>query len=260
MSRTGLDGPMTAPAGLDLDWAIRSGGALTTGEKLRLLTALGPVLLRYPVARLRLATGRRGSASLDLDAVDFPDSRLARDAEDELARTCAPHVVAHCYRTYLWGRVLAQVTGAHVDEETAFVAAMLHDLNLEHPTPGRCFAVVGAQAAQGFVLDHGGTPDLARAVAAGVAGHLTPGVAGDLSTTAGFVSAGALADVTGFGLERVDGSWADRVHARYPRQDLRRHLLAAFRQEARLVPDGRTRWLIRYASFGVLVRIAPFPE
>lgn len=43
----------------------------------------------------------------------------------------------------------------HADEELAYVSSLLHDLQLEHPTSGRCFAVLGGERAERFALARG---------------------------------------------------------------------------------------------------------
>ena len=251
---------MPPPQGIDWAWATRTGGALSATDKRRLIAPLVHVALRYPSARLKLATGRRGPGRLDLDALVWPDSRLARDATEEARTVLSEHVLQHSYRTYIFGLLLAQLQRARVDEELMYVTAMLHDTQLEHPTPGRCFAVVGGERAERFCLDHGADPAHAAAVGAGVAGHITVGAADDLSDPAGFVFAGAFADLTGVGLEHAQAEWVDAVHARHPRGDFRRHLLNALSAERRAMPTGRIRWLSRYGAFTVLIRAAPFAE
>jgi hypothetical protein len=131
---------MSAPAGIDWDWATRTGGALSARQRRQLLTPLLRTVVRYPSARWRIALGRRGSGRLDLDALRWPDSQLARDAEAEAREALSPHVLEHSYRTYLFGLVLASIDTIRVDEELAYVSSLLHDLQLEHPTSGRCLA------------------------------------------------------------------------------------------------------------------------
>ena len=221
------------------------------------LRKLLPVTMRYPGARLRIATGRRGQGRIDLEALTWPDTPLAREAEAEARGSLTPHILEHSYRTYVFGLVLAALDGAEVDEELCFVASMLHDLTLEHPTPGRCFAVVSGERAQSLALDHGWPADRAQAVGAAIAGHTTAGN-DDLGDPAGFVSSGALLDVAGVRYDETDPRWMDAVLERHPRLELKRHLVACLKAESVAMPAGRFNWLRRYAGFGLLVRIAPF--
>jgi hypothetical protein len=52
----------------------------------------------------------------------------------------------------------AALDGIPVDLEMVYVASLLHDLHAELPTPERCFAVVGAERAEQFALEHGADP------------------------------------------------------------------------------------------------------
>lgn len=251
---------MGRPHDLDWTWAISTGGNLTSRQKWELLAPLVRIVLRYPGSRARTALGRHGSASLDLDALVWPDSKLALDAVSEIRETLSPWVVEHSFRTWILGELLAQLSDVEVDHELVFVGSILHDTRLERRTPGRCFAVTGGEYAEQFALDRGTPTDRAAAIGAAVAGHITVGASEELSDPAGFVSAGAFMDITGFGLDRVDPAFTDELHQRHPRHQLRREMLANWKAERRAVPNGRARWLSRYGAFPALLRAAPYSE
>lgn len=251
---------MSAPEGIDWDWAKRTGGALSARQRRRLLTPLLRVAVAMPAARIRLALGRRGTGAVDLESLRWPDSTLARAAEEEARDVLSPHVLQHSYRTYLFALVLAGIDGVPVDEELGYVSCLLHDLTLEHPTPGRCFAVTGGERAERFALDHGAAADRAATIGAAVCGHITVGAAEDLGDPAGFVSAGANLDVTGARLTETDPTFVRHVLERHPRLGFKRHMLSAWAAEGRAMPGGRSRWLTTHAAFPLLVRAAPFSE
>ncbi len=251
---------MAAPAGIDYEWAVRTGGKLTRSQSRALLRPLLPVVARYPGMRLRLATRRRGSGGVDLDTLVIPDSRLAKDAEAEAQECLSPHMREHSYRTFLFGMSLAAIDNARVDVELSYVSALLHDLQLEHPTPGRCFAVVGGERAERFALDRDVDPVRAARIGAEISGHITVGALEDLASPGGFVSAGAFMDVSGSRIDELDPAWVQTVLERHPRLEFKRHLRAAWKAESRANPNGRSRWLSVYATFPLLVRIAPFDE
>jgi hypothetical protein len=244
----------------DYAWAKATGGALTAAQRRELLGPLMPVVVSHMIGRLRVTLGLRGNGSVDLDKLRWPDSVLARDAEEHAHDELSPHVLQHSYRTFLFGLALAGIDGKAVDTELVYVASLLHDLNLEHPTPGRCFAVVGAERAETFALEHHASPQRAEAIAAAIAGHITIGVADDLGDPAGFVSAGAFVDVAGARMHELRPEWVEEVLRRHPRLNFRDHLLKDFAAEAAAVPEGRISWCLRYAAFGPLVRLAPFAD
>jgi hypothetical protein len=250
---------MAAPSGIDHAWTEATAGNLTADQKRALVAPLARTVARYPGLRLRLALGRRGRGGIDLGEVRFPDSPLARDAQDAARTELDGFLLEHSYRTYLFGLALARLDAVEVDEELAFVASMLHDLQLGRPTPGRCFAAVGAQRAEEFALAHDAAPERARRIAAEISGHVTPGGYEDIEAEGGFVGAGAVCDLMGLRLDELDPDWVSDLLGRHPRAGFKRDLIAVWRAEGRAVPDGRVRWLTRYAMLPALVRIAPLP-
>jgi hypothetical protein len=244
---------------MDWDWATRTGGTLSARQRRELLGPLLRLSASHTAGRLRVALGLRGHGSIDLDALRWPDSQLARDAEAEAREVLSPHMLQHSYRTYVFGLVLADLDGAPVDQELAFVSCVLHDVHLEHPTPGRCFAVVGGERAERFAIEHGAEPARAAQVGAAIAGHITAGANEDLADPAGFVSAGALMDVVGARLHQTDPAFMAEILRRHPRHQFKRHVGACWKVESEHVPDGRAAWIGR-RGFGPLVKIAPFDE
>jgi hypothetical protein len=248
---------MSAPEGIDWSWAVATGGALSRRQ---LLTPLLRTVVGYSACRARLALGRRGGGGVDLDGLHWPDSRLARDAEQEALATLSPAVLAHSYRSYLFGLSLAAVDGVAVDEELCYVSCVLHDLHVADPTPGRCFAVVGGERAERFAREHGEAPERAAAIGAAIAAHITVGASEDLSDPGGFVSAGAFVDVSGARIDELSPAWVHDLLTRYPRHDFKRQVTEYLAREAASVPAGRAHWLIRTARLPLLVRLAPFAE
>ncbi|WP_232839469.1 MULTISPECIES: HD domain-containing protein [Nocardia] len=250
---------MGAPADLDWEWATRTGGALSGAQRRRLAAALARAVPGLLAAKAASALGGRGKGRLEFEGLRVPDSGLAVAAERRARESLSTHMLEHSYRTYFFGRVLADLDGARFDDELVYVACLLHDLRLEQPTPGRCFAVTGAEAAVEFALREGTAPDRAEAIGAAIASHITPGVAADLGDPGGFVSAGASVDVIGARVGEFDREWIADLLTRHPRRELKRHLVAAFDAEAKAVPQGRTKLLVT-AGFNQMVRVAPFGE
>ncbi|MFD6219206.1 HD domain-containing protein [Nocardia asteroides] len=245
---------------LDWEWATSTGGNLTAAQR-RALTA--ELVLRTAPAlvpgRIRQALGRRGAGRVDLAGLRLPDTALARAAEDEARGTLSDAMLAHSYRTYFFARALAELDRVDYDDEIGYVASLLHDMALESPTPGRCFAVVGGESAHGFALRHGAPAERATAIGAAIAAHLNPDAAGNLSDPGGFVSAGASVDVLGRRLDDLDPSWVEELLTRHPRHDFKRHIVGCFTAEAAAVPEGRIHWL-NGTGFRQLIKLAPFAE
>lgn len=245
-------------ASFDFGWATETGGRLNGRQKRALCGRLALTVADYSVDRVRLALRRRGPGRLDLDDLKVPDSRLARDAEAEARELLSPAFLHHSYRTYLFGRALAEAEGVALDDEVAYVASLLHETGLEQATPGRCFAVVGAERAERFALDRDVPPERARRIGAEINGHLTLGAGRDIGGEGGFVGAGALVDVFGLRLDELDPVFVTAVVDRHPRHDFKRYGIAKYKTECRTNRGTRSAWMNRYAMVGPLWRIAPF--
>ncbi|MFI6042239.1 hypothetical protein ACIA8C_11425 [Nocardia sp. NPDC051321] len=156
--------------------------------------------------------------------------------------------------------MLADLDGAHYDDELAYVSCLLHDLHLEHPTAGSCFAVTGAQRAVDFVATAGATPTQIQGIGAAIATHITPGNGKDLSDPGRFIYAGASVDVIGGRMSELDPEWVDDLLQRHPRHNFSKHMITALTNEAKAMPRGRTRWLNTRTGLLHLIRYAPFSE
>ncbi|EFV13429.2 HD domain-containing protein [Segniliparus rugosus] len=258
-SALGLTDPMTT-TDLNWQWAARTGGELGTAQRRELLRALARALPGLVSDVVRTKLGRRGQGRVAFGSIRTPDSALALAAEQEARDCLSPHVLEHSYRTYFFGKALAELDGAQVDDELVYVASLLHDLQLEDPTPGRCFAVVGGERAARFALAQGASPARAEAVGAAIGAHITLGASDDLGDPGGFVSAGAGTDVFGFRMSELDSAWVDELLARHPRLGFKRRMAEAWAAESAAVPKGRAAWLTRYAAFPLLIKLAPFEE
>jgi len=121
-----------------------------------------------------LATDTR-AAKTDgtIAGVVIPQTPLALKAA-EFARLHSPEFLFnHSMRTYIYGALGMKAHNVAFDPETAFVAAAMHDLGL---MPGSAsaqgsFEVDGANLAEKFVKDNGGSEQQARTVWNAIAMH-----------------------------------------------------------------------------------------
>lgn len=247
-----------------LEWARRTSGAMSRAERWAMLAqAVGRQLQMLPFQLFPNSTGRR--LSIDVDRILPPDSELARRAEDLCARLSSPALHNHCLRTYVWGRMLAEVDRVRFDDELFYVAAVLHDLGLTpHPqvqsADVHCFAVAGAYAARSFVSDLGWPPERADALAEAICLHLNVSVPLERGPEAYLLAASTSLDVVGtrtWDLSRAD---VDRELARHPRLGLKAELIPLFHKEIAARPRSRTQFLCRWLPFEKLVQQAPFFE
>lgn len=245
-----------------LAWGLATGGNLTARERRSLLAPILRTTVAYTAGRLRMALGLRPArrATLDLARMRWPDTRLAREAERECRAALSATMAGHSFRTFVFGLALSELDGRPVDLEELYVGALLHDLALESPTPGRCFAVVGAERARALLLAAGADENQSARIAEGIALHISPGIGFERGPLAPLIAGGALVDLAGLRLAELPPELVAAAFARWPRENCKRHLAACWRREARAVPQGRAAATERYALFSLVVRLAPFAE
>ena len=211
-------------------WARRTGGALTRGERRRLLGEIVRAQGGYVAGRLKLATGRVPSGDLDVD-LRPPDSTLARTAE-EACREQSPALIGHSYRTWVFGSGLAALDRVPLDREAFYVACLLHDHGLDHPVAGEDFTIRSANRALAC-----GAPDR---VADAITAHATPGATVERDGALGtYVGAGAILDLGGLRLWDLSPAYVDAAIAAHPRAGVIAAVSALIREETRLNPRGR---------------------
>jgi hypothetical protein len=124
----------------------------------------------------------------------------------------------------------AAARGLEADPELAYVGAMFHDLGLtsSYRTSDRRFEIDGAEAAYGFLREHGRSDDEARAVWLGIALHTTPEVPHHLAPEVAVVTLGVETDVLGIDLDQITETQRAQVVAAHPRPDFKNRILHAF--------------------------------
>ena len=169
--------------------------------------------------------------------IRIPDSALARDAR-ELAREHSPaFLLGHVDRTFVFGSLACTGAGLGVDEELAYVAAILHDLGLTSRYGGdRRFEVDGADAARSWALASGMSEDEAQVVWDAIVLHAAPGIAEHRSPECALVHWGAGVDVLGLGADRLDRATLDAVHAAFPRDGFAEGMADLLEAAARRAP------------------------
>jgi HD superfamily phosphodiesterase len=167
-------------------------------------------------------------------SLTIPDTPTARAAAD-LVREAAPaFLLNHSYRTYLFG---TRLVATDVDDEAAFVAAMIHDLGLTDRHRGaEEFGPVGAELAGRFLARRGWQLDRIGLVEQAILRH-TDLVAHD-DPTARVVQVGAQIDVIGYGAERIDGDTLAAILTAYPRLDFVTSMRTLYLEEISLHPQG----------------------
>ncbi|MFC3979790.1 HD domain-containing protein [Streptosporangium jomthongense] len=165
----------------------------------------------------------------------IPDSPIAQAAAALAAEAEPVDLLNHSYRTYLFGRYLVAEPG--IDEEAAFVAAMLHDLGLAEDYRGEAeFARVGADHACRFLEGRGWDPDRIHLVEEAILRHAN--IHAEEVPEYRVIQAGAALDVGGLGYEHVRRDDLSGVLRAYPRLGFASHMRDRFLGEIRRHPEG----------------------
>jgi len=107
--------------------------------------------------------------------VRLVDSKIARLATDFSRRSYPPYLFNHAVRTFLFGSLVGRARGQAFDEETLYLACIMHDLGLTDQFQGdSTFEIQGAETAKHFLEAHGYPKEKIGIVWDGIAMHASP--------------------------------------------------------------------------------------
>ncbi len=154
----------------------------------------------------------------EVAGVELPDSKLARDATAYVRELSAPVVFNHVLRTYVFGALLGRAMNLKFDGELFYLGAVFHDLGQTERFMGKQrFEVDGADAAAEFLQDKGVPKESIEVVWDAIALHTSGGIVQRKRPEIALVSAGAGADVVGFGIDQLPREAVAQVIAVFPR-------------------------------------------
>jgi hypothetical protein len=222
-------------------WLERSAGVLTKAERAYLLRGMFAMIRDGFRARRVAKTSKRRGGSLDPFAP--PDTDIVRAAAAYLGGHSHRTMVNHCYRTAFWTAVVLDAHDA-LDAsalETAWVAALLHDVGLEQRPARGDFSAGGVDVMKQLAYEHGWSEGQTHAAAEAIAVNLSTRVAPTrVGMVAWAMNAGGAGEL---------GIWPHRaqlarprireLEARYPRDGFRAFALELIRVEANQLPQGR---------------------
>lgn len=250
---------MSAPFGT-VAWAQAGGGRMTRAETVREIVRSSAVVLRWLPARgrQRLGLDSPRAFALDVERIAIPDSRIAREAEEECREASPERLLHHCLRTYVWGMMLGAREGLDPDPELLYVGCMLHDLALtdrhrDH-APMPCFAARGGLLARDWAGLRGWPAERCTTLGDTISLHLNAAVAPEHGPEARLLQAGAGLDVIGLRSHELSRATRAGVLARYPFGDFLEGM-PDFEAEAH--PGTRAGLLMRRLGFGLLARHSP---
>ena len=235
----------------DLKWGVEGGGRLTEMERLRFLESLAQG--GKPSCADVIGRSHRRLRAVDLETLDFPGSPLARAAAALVIRAYSPALVHHCFRTYLWGLLLARADGrAIADEESLFVAALLHGLGVTEVYRGTqkgiaCFAIEGALCAADWLSRQGCGSAREQVIADAIAQQVNPGPDLLEGETARYLQAGVACDLLGWRGEEIPQPLAAEILALNPTAGIEVEFACLVEREYRERPASRLGLLVEAA-------------
>lgn len=165
----------------------------------------------------------------------IPRTPATRAAADLVAEAAPAYLLNHSYRTYLFGRCIVPEPG--IDEEAAFVAAMIHDLGLTDTHAGESeFARVGADLACRFLEERGWDLERIHLVEEAILRHTN--LVAEQVPVVRLVQAGAAVDVAGLGREGLASDDLADILTAYPRLDFASSMRNSFLDEVHRHPEG----------------------
>lgn len=178
--------------------------------------------------------------------IAIPRTPLAAKAEQYVRSAEPGFLFNHSVRTYLFGAVQLKARGMSFDAETAYVAALFHDLGLvpAAASPNRSFEIDGADSAEAFVEANGGSPAQARTVWNAIVAHDMGGkYQSHQSPEALLLGSGAGSDVDGVDPRTVPPAFVEKVLGAYPRLQFKVRFTAAAIDHCRRKPTSQIGWL-----------------
>jgi hypothetical protein len=161
----------------------------------------------------------------EVAGIKLPDSKLARDATDFTRGLSPPLLFNHVLRSYLFGELLGRARGLRFDSELFYLGAVMHDLGQTERFVGhQRFEVDGADAAAEFLRGNRVPPESVEMVWDAIALHSpsSRGIAERKRPEIALVSAGAGADVIGFGVAQLPREAVAQVTAAFPRMGFKK--------------------------------------
>lgn len=201
-----------------------------------------------------------GGTSIGVSDRLAPDTATARAAEAYLATVSSVTMIRHCKRSYRFGLALAEKAGAKPDLEALYIGCLFHDLGLETRFAGpEDFETLGAREARRYLISHG-NDRLAELVSTAIELHTSIETAKDPRPEVAYLHIGAVCDVFGARLDRLEPRLIQQVVAEYPRDGTKALLTALLKTQIETKPQSRIGRAATRVDVLNLVQNAPFPD
>jgi hypothetical protein len=222
-------------------WIEATGGRLTWAERAKVLFgAFGMFAQGVVLSRRARSMHKR---DIRLSELEPPDTPMVRGARELVQKIAGDEMRGHVYRTGYWTQLVLIQDGERTpaELETAWVAALLHDVGTERPTSRGDFSVGGIEAVKALAHEHRWPEEQTHAAAEAIAGNFGTRIGRDqLGLITWAVHAGGAGEL---GIPLYRGQWLPghiaELESRYPRAGFKRKVLGLMKEEAERVPGGR---------------------
>lgn len=212
------------------------------------------------MARLKLSRrlGLRELIPLVPEAYKIPDSEIAIKATQLVREISGDMLLNHCYRTYLFGCVLAHQDGLKFDQEVFYLASIMHDIGLtdQYANAPGSFEYVGAEVAHQFCLSQYYDAVKADLVHEAIALHTSIGIAHKRDPETALVHFGAGVDVIGIRFDEIPPNILSRILEDYPRLGFKEFFTALLQEQADIKPDS---FIATHIKLGINTKIKATP-
>ena len=186
------------------------------------------------------------AAPPEFAGIAVPQTPLAQKAEQYVRGVEPDFLFNHSVRTYLFGALRLKAGGIPYDAETAYVAALFHDLGLvpKMASADGSFEIDGANRAEEFVNANGGSAGQAHVVWNAIVMHdMGFPYQRHQGAEALLLGAGAGSDVDGVDPRAIPRATVDEVLRAYPRLQFKKRFTAAAIDHCRRKPTSQIGWL-----------------
>jgi hypothetical protein len=178
--------------------------------------------------------------SLNIDGISIPDSTLAQEITELVRDTESPLLFHHSSRVYYFAALAGKRRELKFDAELLYCGCMFHDMGLmpEHGSTNERFEVDGANAARGFLRNHGIAQQDVDTVWTAIALHTTPGIPQHMHPVVALVTAGVEMDVLGLAYPEYTAAARETIVQAHPRSaHFKEDIIQAFYEGNKHRPD-----------------------
>jgi hypothetical protein len=182
----------------------------------------------------------------EVAGIALPQTPLARRAAAFVHQAEPEFLFNHSVRTYVFGALRLNARHVSFDAETAFVAALFHDLGLipQFASPNASFEIDGANRAEAFLRENGAAPAAQRTAWNAIAMHDMGGAfESHQGPEALLLGAGAGSDVDGPNPAAISPAIVATVLDAFPRRGFKAGFTALAVDHCRRKPTSQAGWL-----------------